>query len=303
MVNVTYILGTPIGSSAVTYGDILILIAVIIIAIIIAKVVTINVRRAFKEQIPKNELEILLKIIYWSIIVLGVMVALPNVDLSGILIAGGIAGIILGFASQSVVSNFISGFFLLIERPIKIGDNIQVESISGIVEDIHILSTIIKTYDGIFTRIPNEMVFTSTITNFVANVARRFEYSISIRYEDDADRAIGIMYDLVAHHPFVLKKPSPSIFVDELGNDGVIIIARLWSPSTVWYDVKMELLWKIKVAIEAAGIEIPFPQRTVWFGQKGTGESGEFSEFSPPEKTSSPELNDDLGNAPDQNNH
>jgi small-conductance mechanosensitive channel len=303
VVNVTYILGTPIGSSAVTYGDILILIAVIIIAIIIAKVVTINVRRAFKEQIPKNELEILLKIIYWSIIVLGVMVALPNVDLSGILIAGGIAGIILGFASQSVVSNFISGFFLLIERPIKIGDNIQVESISGIVEDIHILSTIIKTYDGIFTRIPNEMVFTSTITNFVANVARRFEYSISIRYEDDADRAIGIMYDLVAHHPFVLKKPSPSIFVDELGNDGVIIIARLWSPSTVWYDVKMELLWKIKVAIEAAGIEIPFPQRTVWFGQKGTGESGEFSELPPPEKTSSPELNDDLGNAPDQNNH
>lgn len=302
MVNITYILGTPIGSSAVTYGDILILIAVIIIAIIIAKVVTINVRRAFKEQIPKNELEILLKIIYWSIIVLGVMVALPNVDLSGILIAGGIAGIILGFASQSVVSNFISGIFLLIERPIKIGDNIRVESISGIVEDIHILSTIIKTYDGIFTRIPNEMVFTSTITNFVANVARRFEYSISIRYEDDADRAIGIIYDLVTHHPFVLKKPSPSIFVDELGNDGVIIIARLWSPSTVWYDVKMELLWKIKVAIEAAGIEIPFPQRTVWFGRKGTGESGEISGYSPPEKTSSPELND-MGNASDQNNH
>lgn len=140
----------------------------------------------------------------------------------------------------------------------------------GTVEDIRILSTIIKTYDGIYTRIPNQTLFTSNITNYVAHVARRFEYSVGIRYSDDADRAIEVIWKVINRHPFALKSPSPSIYVDELGDNAVILIVRIWAPSSEWWDVRTELLWKIKLALEENGIQIPFPQRTLWFPE-GTG--------------------------------
>jgi small-conductance mechanosensitive channel len=261
------IFGTQIGETGITYGDLFWLIVILAVAIIIARVVTANMRRALEEKIPKNDLEILLKIIYFGILILGVMVALPNVDLSGVLIAGGIVGLVIGFASQSVVANFISGLFLIIERPVKIGDNVNVGEISGNVDDIHILSTIVKTYDGVYVRIPNEKVFTSNITNYWSNPARRFEYVVGIRYADDAEKAIHIIRQQIWEHPFALKSPAPSVYVDELGDNGVNIMVRIWAPSHVWWDVRTHLLWKIKVALEAEGIEIPFPQRTLWFSE------------------------------------
>ncbi|HQP71992.1 MAG TPA: mechanosensitive ion channel family protein, partial [Methanoculleus sp.] len=201
---------------------------------------------------------------------LAFLAALPqlNVDLSGLLVAGGIAGIVIGFASQSVISNLISGLFLMFERPIRIGDNINVSDVTGSVEDIRVLSTVIKTFDGIYIRIPNEKVFTSNITNYVHNVARRFAYLISIRYQDDADLAIRIAKEVIETHPFALRNPSPSVFVDNLGDNGVNLKVYIWAPARNWWEVRTDLLWKIKKALEENGIEIPFPQRTVWFPER-----------------------------------
>jgi small-conductance mechanosensitive channel len=117
-------------------------------------------------------------------------------------------------------------------------------------------------------RMPNEKVFTNNITNYVAHVARRFEYVVGIRYSDDADKAIEIIKNLIEEHPLTLKNPQPQVFVDNLGDNAVQIIVRPWAPSTEWYGVKMELLWKIKKALEREGIEIAFPQRTVWFANE-----------------------------------
>jgi small-conductance mechanosensitive channel len=166
------------------------------------------------------------------------------------------------------VSNLISGIFLLSEKPIKIGDQINVDGIAGFVEDINILSTIVRTYDGLYVRLPNEKVFSSNITNYVAHVARRFEYVVGIRYSDDAERAIEIIKGLIEKHPFALKNPEPQVFVDNFGDSSVNIVVRIWAPSAVWYDVKMEILWKIKKELEANGIQIPFPQRTLWFANE-----------------------------------
>ncbi|MDD3933996.1 MAG: mechanosensitive ion channel family protein, partial [Methanoculleus sp.] len=182
-----------------------------------------------------------------------------------------------GFASQSVVSNLVSGLFLMFEHPIKIGDGINVAGVSGSVEDIRILSTIVKTHDGIFTRIPNEKVFTSNITNYVHNAARRFEYQISVRYEDDADAAIRIIKEVIWTHPFALKSPAPSVFVDNFGDDGVNLTAYIWAPARNWWDVRTSLLWQIKQKLEENGIEMPYPQRTVWFADElkvTTGDTG-----------------------------
>ncbi|RLI76255.1 mechanosensitive ion channel family protein [Archaeoglobales archaeon] len=255
----------------ITLWDVLVVVLVLILSLIIAKIVTLNLKKILSDKVKKDVLEIILRIVNYGIIIAAVLAVLPqlNIDLSGLLVAGGIAGLVIGFASQSVVANLVSGLFLMIERPIRIGDQISIEGVSGFVEDIHIFSTIIRTYDGVYIRIPNEKVFTSNITNYVANVARRFEYLIGIRYVDDANKAIEIIKKVIDAHPFALKNPSPTVFVDELGDNSVNIRVRIWAPSVVWYDVKMELLWKMKVELERNGIEIPFPQRVIWFGDKG----------------------------------
>jgi small-conductance mechanosensitive channel len=254
----------------VTVYDIIVVIVVMALATIIAKLITTNLRRALIDKMKRDQLELMLKVIYFGIIIVAFIAVLPalGLDLSGLLVAGGITGIVLGFASQSVVANLVSGIFLISEKPIKIGDQVNIDGVAGFVEDVNILSTIIRTYDGLYVRIPNEKVFTSNITNYVAHVARRFEYVVGIRYSDDAEKAIEIIKRIIEEHPFALKNPEPVVFVDNLGDSSVNIVVRIWAPSTEWYNVKMELLWKIKTELEKNGIEIPFPQRVVWFANE-----------------------------------
>lgn len=269
-------------TKGITVLDVALFALIIFTSLVLAQVLTHRLRVSLPEKIPKNDRELISKSLYFVVVGIGLLTALPyiNADLSGLFVAGGVFAIIIGFAGQNVFSNFIAGMILFVERPIKIGDNIGVQDVLGTVEDIRILSTIIKTYDGIYTRIPNFTIFTANIINYVAHVARRFEYSVGIRYQDDADLAMSVIRSIIEQHPFALKSPSPMIFVDELGDNGVIISVRIWAPSMVWWDVKTELLWKIKVALEDAGIEIPFPQRTVWFPEGGSTISTTPGEFT-----------------------
>lgn len=248
-----------------------IVILTIIGAVFVSKIVTIYLRRTLKEKVSMDHLEIILKLTSYSIIIIAIVFfVLPalNVEPSSILVAGSVVGFIVGFASQNIVGNMVSGLFLMTERPIKVGNMVNIDGNSGTVEDITLISTIIRTYDGLYVRIPNQTVFTTTITNYVANVARRFEYVVGIRYVDDADRAIEIIKNIIEQHPFTLKNPSPSVFVDNLGDNAVNIIVRIWAPSTDWYNVKTELLWTMKKKLEENDIEIPFPQRTLWFANE-----------------------------------
>jgi small-conductance mechanosensitive channel len=268
----------------VVYGNVTILdlikvVVILILAIVIAKGLTIHLRRSLKERVSKENLDIILKVVYYGIILLAVLPVLQihGVELSSLLVAGGFAGIVIGIASQSVVGNLVAGFFLMIERPMKLGQSVNIAGTAGVVEDISIISTSLRTFDGLYVRIPNEKVFTTEITNYVAHVARRVEYLVGIRYSDDADKAIGIIKQLLEAHPLTLKYPSPELFVDNLGDNAVNLIVRLWAPSSEWYGVKKELLWKIKRALEAEGIEIPFPQRTVWFANELQTQAGEKS--------------------------
>lgn len=243
-------------------------IVILFFAIVIGKAITIYLQRTLKDKMDKEHLNILLKIIYYGIIVVsivGFIFPLLDIDTSGLLVAGGVVGIVIGFASQSIMGNFISGIFLMIERPIKIGDQVNIDNKLGYVEDIKIISTIIRTFDGLYVRLPNETVFTTSITNYVANLTRRFEYVVGIRYNDDADEAIKIIKDLIDQEPYALVHPSPGVFVDTLGDNAVNISVRIWAPATEWYDLRTKLLWIIKKTLEENGIEIAFPQRTVWF--------------------------------------
>jgi small-conductance mechanosensitive channel len=247
-------------------------IGMIIFSIILAKGFSMILRRYLRDKFDKDRLGILLKGSYYGIIILAVILALPilGINTSGLLVAGGVTGIVIGFASQSIVGNLISGLFIMAERPIKIGSQVEIDQVKGFVEDIGIMSTILRNYDGLYIRIPNEKVFTNNITNISANIARRIEYTIGIRYSDDADKAIKIISNLIEDHPFVLKRPTPDIYVDELGDNSVNIVIKAWAPVGQWYGTKKELLWKIKTNLEEEDIHIPFPQRVVWFANEKT---------------------------------
>jgi len=254
----------------VTFLDLLFAALILIVAFSLARAVSVYLRRLLKEKIAKVHLEIIVRLVYYTILVVAVLVVLPilGVKLSGLLVAGGIVGLAVGFASQSIVGNLISGVFLIIERPINIGNSVNIDGTMGIVEDIRIMATTLRTFDGLYVRVPNQKVFTTNITNFVVNVARRFEYTVGIRYSDDADKAIKVIKDLIEREPMALKNPEPQVFVDNLGDNSVNLFVRIWAPTSDWFGLKTKLLWKIKKALEREGIEIPFPQRVVWYGQE-----------------------------------
>ncbi|NQV19643.1 MAG: mechanosensitive ion channel family protein [Armatimonadetes bacterium] len=257
-----------------TLSKLFFMLCLIIFWIIIAKVITLYLRKNFKKKLNKDHLEIIIKVVYYLIVVITIIwsLSLMGIKLSGLLVAGGFAGIVIGFASQSIIGNLVSGIFLMIERPMKIGNAVSIDGTTGIVEDIKIISTTIRTWDGFHIRIPNDKIFTTSITNYVSNVVRRFGYTVGIRYEDDADKAISIINQIIEDEPFALKNPAPLIFVDNLGDNSVNIAVKMWSPISEWYNLKNKMLWIIKKTLEENGIEIAFPQRVLWIGDQSIKE-------------------------------
>lgn len=253
------------SKAPVTLGDLLKFVLILFFSILLSKILTLYLRRSLKDKVSKDVGETVLKILYYGILIIVFISILPLIGLnpSALLLAGGVTGIILGFASQNIVGNLVSGFFLMVERPIKIGDQVEINGISGYVTDIRIISTLIRTYDGLLVRLPNQQVFTTNITNIVGHPVRRFEYTIRIRYSDDANAAIFLIKDLIDKEPFALLNPAPSVFVNDLGDSSVNLSVRIWAPVNEWFGIKTRILWNIKQTLEENGIEIPLPQRIV----------------------------------------
>jgi small-conductance mechanosensitive channel len=250
----------------VTLGNLLEFIFILSFSIIISRIIIFYLRRYFKNKVSKDVGETTTKFLYYGSLLIVFITVLPliGLDPSGLLLAGGITGIVLGFASQNIVGNLISGVFLMIEKPIKIGDQVEINKISGYVTDIRIISTFIRTFDGLLIRIPNQQVFTTNITNTVSYSVRRFDFTMKIRYSDDADAAIWFIQDLIDKEPFALSSPPPSVYVNELGENSVNLVVRIWAPISEWYVLKTRFLWAIKKVLEENNIEVPFPQREIY---------------------------------------
>ncbi|HJJ54455.1 MAG TPA: mechanosensitive ion channel family protein [Methanocorpusculum sp.] len=249
------------------------LIAVIIIAlatIIVAKLVSRTVRRRLSSKIDPKNADSLAKLSVWIIAIIGLLVASPqlHIDLYGLVVAGGVITVALGFASQNTLSNLMAGVMLMIERPISFGDIVVINGTEGYVENISLISTHIKTYDGVILRIPNTTVLNADITNCVTNVARRFIYTVDISYSDDADKAAGLIRETIAENPYALVEPAPDIYVSDLGAHGIQIMVKIWAPSPVYWIAQHELLWEIFKSLRDGGIDIPFNQLVLWYGEE-----------------------------------
>lgn len=246
-------------------------ILIVLAATAVAATIIRNIlQRTLPRWLPTDISRALIRLFYYGTWTLGIIIILQDafdIPLGSLLVAGGLAGIVIGFASQTVVSNLLSGIFIYFDRPLKVGDAIELpdQGISGVVTDINIMSTRIRTWDGLNLRIPNEKLFNSVIKNIYGTVARRVEYRIGISYSSDIEKAKQIIKEAAHRHPYALAEPEPFVFVEEYGDSAIILNARVWAPTRKWFDVKTSLLEEIKKRFDEEGIEIPFPQVVNWF--------------------------------------
>ncbi len=247
-------------------------IAIVIGGILIAHVVRLLVAKYIGVRLPASTRKTTSKLVYYGIIAIALLSALgiSGLDFSGIFLAGGIAGIVLGFATQSLFSNLISGVFLHMDKPMKIGDPVlitgKLPDVAGVVVEITTLSSRVRMFDGTYVRLPNSDVFLSEIRNYSGAVARRVEMVVGVAYKEDLDRAIEIIRKNLQAHSLVLVEPEPDIYVENLGDSAVNINVWCWVPVSVWFDMKKLLVKQIKQELDNNRIEIPFPQRVIYMG-------------------------------------
>lgn len=254
---------------------ILLTIVIIVAGFAIARLIRMITTKYIGTKLPPDTRRTLGKTIYYVIIAIALLSALgvSGVDLSGIVLAGGIAGIVIGFATQSLFSNLISGIFLQIDKPMKIGDPVlitgKLPDVAGVVVEITTLSSRLRMFDGTYVRLPNSDVFLSEIRNYSNAAARRVEISVGIAYKEDVAKVIGIIRKSLKETPLVLVEPDPDVYADSLGDSAVSINVWCWVPFTVWFDTRKQIIQQIKRELDTNGIEMPFPQRVVYLAKQG----------------------------------
>ncbi len=261
MANTSSIL-SPFSSLGVEATKVVATIAILVVGVFIAILVRMGMRRSLSQKMPPHVYKPLENFTFYGLLILaGILALYPlGLDLTSLIVAGGFTGLVLGLAAQNALGNLVSGLFLLAEQPIRVGDPASVAGVSGVVADINILSTVIRTWDGILVRIPNNRVFNEIVSNYQRTSARRVEILVGVHYDTDIDYAVEVVKKLMDEHPYCLVKPSPEVFVEEYGDSSINLRIRCWAPPPVWFSTKVELQTKLKKVLEEAGIEIPYPQ-------------------------------------------
>lgn len=176
----------------------------------------------------------------------------------------GAAGLAVGLALQGSLSNFAAGVLIVLFRPYKVGDWIEGAGVSGAVEEVQILTTVLKTGDNKRVIIPNSQIMGSTITNYSANATRRVDLVVGVSYSDDLDKVRKELEDLVAADERILEDPAPTIAVSQLADSSVNFVLRPWVKTPDYWAVYFDLTERVKKRFDEVGVSIPFPQRDVY---------------------------------------
>ncbi len=169
----------------------------------------------------------------------------------------------IGLSLQGALGNIASGVMIMLFRPYKMGDFVEIASVNGTVKDINLFQTILATVDNVKIIIPNTEAIDGIIKNFSGYDTRRCDITFGIDYDDDMDKAIEIIMGFAQADERVLKDPEPFVKVVNLGDSSVDIQARLWCQAADLWDLKFETTKKVKAAFDEQGISIPYPHRTI----------------------------------------
>lgn len=233
---------------------------VILIYYIIYRLVKKGIHKIGDQKLSNDRKEILHRlaryIFYFAVVVY--VLGLFGIKLSAIWGAAGIAGVAIGFAAQTSVSNLISGIFIVSEKSIKMGDTIIINGITGVVDTISLLSVRVHTYDNQMVRIPNSSIINSLLTNNSYNSYRRYLLNVSVAYEADLELAVETLKKAPALCPTARTDPAPNVWIDSFGESGINLILAIWFDNSDFLAVKTEAFIAVKKVFDQAKIEIPY---------------------------------------------
>lgn len=239
---------------------------ILVIGLWLAKFVSNLLRRQLdKTKIDKTLASFLFHVCHSALIIFVIMAALARagIETTAFVTVLGAAGLAVGFALQGSLSNFAAGILLIIYRPFKVGDFVELGGKLGTVVDLHIFTTTINSPDNLKIIIPNAQATSGNITNYTANGTRRVDMVFGISYGDDIKKAQQVMCKVLAADSRVLAEPASVVAVKELGESSVNFVVRPWVKTADYWNVYFDTTENIKLALDANDITIPFPQRDV----------------------------------------
>jgi len=237
----------------------------------VAKTVTGVVRRLMTARnVDPTLTGFLGNLVYFVLLTMVIIAAIGRlgVNTTSFVAILGAATLALGFALQGTLGDVASGVMLILFRPFKVGDFVETGGGTGVVEEIGIFVTKMKTGDNKAIIIPNSSITGGTITNFSAKDTRRIDFVFGIGYGDDIKLAKETLKELCETDERILKDPAVTIGVSELADSSVNFICRPWVKSTDYWAVYWDMHEKVKLTFDAKGISIPFPQRDVHMFQE-----------------------------------
>ena len=212
----------------------------------------------------------LVNVMYCLLLTMVIIMALGQlgINTTGAVAILGAAGLAIGFALQGSLSNFAAGVMILIFKPFQKGDFIEAGGAAGIVEEMHIFTTTMRSPDNKTLIVPNGVLTANTLTNITREPVRRLDLTFGVGYGDDLETVKNILNEILEADERVLKDPAPTVGVIELGDSSVNFCVRPWVKKENYFALLLDLHETVKKRFDEAGISIPFPQRDVHLFQE-----------------------------------
>ena len=245
----------------------------LLVGLTVAKLVKRYVAKVLeKAKLDETVVPFISSIAYYATLTFVCIAALGlfGVQTTSIVAVLGAAGFAVGLALQGTLSNFSAGVMLMIFRPFKLGDFVDLSGTSGVVKEVGIFSTQLTTPDNVLIIIPNSAVYGHTIKNYSANENRRVDLVVGISYDDDIDKAIAAVKEILANDERVLEEPESTIAVCELADSSVNLVVRPWCSTADYWPLRFALTKALKEGVEASGCSFPYPQRDVHITQNAS---------------------------------
>lgn len=240
----------------------------VVAGLVLARLSRVATVRALGDRLNRQQLMLIRRAVSYTILILFLISAMRELgfDFGVLLGAAGIVTLALGFASQTSMSNLISGLFMILERSLEIGDVVRIGSTTGEVLTIDLLSTKLRTFDNLLVRIPNETIVKAEITTLTRFPIRRVNIRVGVAYKEDLKRVQEVILEVVDRNPLCLEEPKPILIAQGFGDSSIDYLLGVWAKRENFLEVRNRLQREIKETFDQEGIEIPFPQRSLHAG-------------------------------------
>ena len=254
--------------SAEVIGSVVQALILFVLGFFIARLARTIVTRTFAKTLSRQQLMLVRRGVSYTILVLFTASAVQELgfNLSVLLGAAGIATVAIGFASQTSVSNLISGLFLVLERTVEVGDVITVDTTTGEVLSVDLLSTKLRTFDNLLVRVPNETLVKTKIINLNRFPLRRVDLQVGVAYKEDLSKVLRVLERVARDNPVCMDEPAPVFISQGFGESSVNYQFSVWGQTEKFLELRNGMQQAIKKAFDEEGIEIPFPHRTLFMG-------------------------------------